>query len=66
MLRKALEAERKTSGFYGQMVSELPPEGQKLFERFLTIENGHLAIVQAEIDSLTGTGAWFDFLEVKL
>jgi hypothetical protein len=42
------------------------PEGQELFEHFVEIEDGHLAIVQAEIDSLTGTGAWFDVLEVRL
>jgi rubrerythrin len=66
VFRKALDAERKTSGFYRKMVAELPPEGQKLFERFVGIEDGHLAIVQAEIDSLTGTGAWFDVLEVNL
>ena len=66
MLGKALEAERKTSDFYRRMVAELPAEGQKLFERFVAIEDGHLAIVQAEMDSLTGTGAWFDIMEVKL
>ncbi len=41
MLGKALEAERKTSSFYKQMVAELPPEGQALFARFLEIEEGH-------------------------
>ena len=66
LLGKALEAERKTSSFYRKMVAELSTEGQKLFERFVSIEEGHLAIVQAELDSLTGTGAWFDVLEVKL
>ncbi len=66
MLGKALEAERKTSGFYRKMVSELPAEGRELFGNFVEIEDGHLAIVQAEIDALTGTGAWFDVLEIKL
>ncbi len=66
MLGMALEAERKTSSFYRKMVAELPVEGQKLFERFVEIEEGHLAIVQAEMDFITGTGAWFDVLEVKL
>jgi len=66
MLSKALEAERKTSTFYREMVGELPPEGKKLFEHFVEIEDGHLALVQAEMDSLTGNGAWFDVLEVKL
>jgi rubrerythrin len=66
MLTKALEAERKTSSFYRKMVAELPTQGQKLFEHFVDIEDGHLAIVQAEIDSLTGNGAWFDVLEIRL
>lgn len=66
LLRKALEAERQTSNFYKKMVAELPSEGQRLFERFVEIEEGHLDIVQAEIDSLTGTGAWFHALEVNL
>ncbi|MGB2987864.1 MAG: ferritin family protein [Phycisphaerae bacterium] len=66
MLGKALEAERKTSSFYRKMVAELSAEGQKLFQRFVEIEEGHVAIVQAEMDSVTGNGAWFDILEVKL
>ncbi|UCG32452.1 MAG: ferritin family protein [Phycisphaerales bacterium] len=66
MLGRALEAERKTSSFYRKMVVELPAEGQKLFERFVEIEEGHVAIVQAEMDSVAGTGAWFDVLEVRL
>ena len=66
MLGRALEAERKTSAFYRQMVAELSSEGQGLFRHFVEIEEGHVAIVQAEMDSLTGNGAWFDILEVKL
>ena len=66
MLGRALEAERKTSSFYRKMVAELPAEGQKLFQRFVEIEEGHVAIVQAEMDSVTGNGAWFDVLEVRL
>jgi len=66
MLRKALDAERKTSDFYRDLVNKLPPEGQALFSRFVDIEDGHLAIVQAEIDRLTGHGVWFDFQEFQL
>jgi len=66
LLRKALAAEHQTSTFYKKMVDELPPEGQKLFEPFIEIEDGHVTIVQAEMDSLNGTGAWFDVLEVDL
>jgi len=65
-LRQALEAEEETSGFYQRMVAELDPEGRELFERFVEIELGHKAIVQAEIDAVTGLGFWFDFQEFNL
>ena len=66
MLKKAFEVEKETGDFYKRMVSELPPEGKKLFSGFLAIEEGHLAIVQAEIDALSGMGFWFDFQEINL
>ncbi len=48
---------------YKQMVATLDAEGKSLFERFVEIEEGHLAIVQAEIDMVSGTGYWFDTAE---
>ena len=66
MLKKALEVEEETSNFYKKMVSELTAEGQELFMRFVEIEEGHKAIVQAEIDSVTGIGYWFDMPEFDL
>jgi rubrerythrin len=66
MLYNALEVEKETGDFYKQMVKELPEEGQKLFARFVEIEEGHLAIVQAEIDYINGPGYWFDFKEFDL
>ena len=65
-LRQALAAEEETSAFYLQMVRELPPEGQELFGRFLEIEDGHAAVVQAEIDSVNQMGFWFDLKEFDL
>jgi rubrerythrin len=66
MLKKALDLEIEATVFFKQMVDELDAEGQKLFERFVEIEQGHEAIVQAEIDALTGLGFWFDYAEFKL
>jgi rubrerythrin len=63
LLQKAVEAEQTTSGFYKKMVAELDAEGQRLFERFVEIEEGHLAIVRAEMDSVQGLGYWFDMPE---
>ena len=66
MLKKALQVEIETSEFYKRMVKELPEEGQQLFARFVEIEEGHRAIVQAEIDNLSGNGFWFDMREFDL
>jgi rubrerythrin len=66
LLHKALEAEVKTSNFYKEMVRTLDGEGQKLFKRFVEIEEGHEAIVQAEIDSVSQMGFWFDTPEFRL
>jgi rubrerythrin len=65
-LKGAFEVEKQTSAFYRQMVAELSGEGQELFSRFMEIEEGHVAIVQAEIDSVQGMGFWFDFMEFDL
>jgi rubrerythrin len=66
LLRKALAVEAETSGFYKEMVRALDGDGRRLFERFVEIEEGHQAIVQAEIDSVSGTGVWFDTKEFNL
>lgn len=66
LLRKALAVEEETSDFYRKMVDELPPEGKAFFQPFIAIEDGHVAVVQAEIDAVSGMGFWFDFQEFDL
>ena len=66
LLRRALEVEVAAGDFYRGVVRELPAEAQPLFQRFVEIEQGHLAIVQAEIDSVSGLGFWFDMREFDL
>jgi rubrerythrin len=66
LLRKALAAEVETSEFYQRMVNTLDGDGQRLFQRFVEIETGHQAIVQAEIDFISGSGFWFDTPEFSL
>ena len=66
MLSRALDVEVKTNDFYKKMVKELPKEGKQLFAHFVEIEEGHLAIVRAEIDYLSKTGYWFDFKEFDM
>ncbi|MFH0882334.1 MAG: ferritin family protein [bacterium] len=66
MLKKAEVVEMEVSEFYAQMVEELDAEAQQMFQRFLEIEKGHLAIVRAEIDALSGSGYFFDFAEFDM
>lgn len=66
MLKKAEEVERQTSEFYRSMVEEMEDDVRKMFEHFLEIEEGHLAIVRAEIDALSGTGYFFEFGEFNM
>lgn len=66
LLKVALELERTTSAFYQTLVDTLSGTHKQLFARFLEIEQGHLLIVQAEIDALAGHGHWFDFMEFDL
>jgi len=66
LLKKALAVEVETSGFYKRMVSEMTAQGQEMFQRFVEIEEGHQAIVQAEIDAVNGLGFWFDMPEFNL
>ena len=66
LLKKALEVEIKAGNFYKEMVSKLDGEGQELFKRFVEIEEGHEAIVRAEIDAVGNWGFWFDTPEFRL
>ena len=66
ILSRALQAEVDTSNFYEKMVNEMTDEGQKMFSRFLEIEENHFAAVQAELDYITNTGYWFDFKEFDM
>ena len=66
MLKQAFEAEKTTSGFYREMVATMKDEEQVMFQKFLEIEEGHVAIVQAELNAAMGFGAFFDFEEFNL
>jgi rubrerythrin len=65
-LKVALQHEKEADGFYHKLVLELPKADQALFSKFLEIEDGHLAIVQAQLDSVQGMGFWFDVAEFRL
>lgn len=65
MLRRALHMENEAGDFYKRMVKELPEEARPLFARFVEIEDGHTAVVQAELDYASGSGFMFDFRDFE-
>jgi rubrerythrin len=62
-LKAALRFEKEGGAFYHELVSELSRDDGRLFDRFLRIEDGHLALVQAQLEALQGRGFWFDVSE---
>jgi rubrerythrin len=63
----ALELEHRVTEFYRRLVGSVEdPDAGVLFQRFLEIEDGHTALVQAEIDHETHTGNFFDIREFTL
>jgi rubrerythrin len=61
-LHTALRHELEVSDFYRGLVQNVP-EGSSMFRRFLEIEDGHTAVVQAEIDIVQRSGFFYDFME---
>jgi rubrerythrin len=59
-LRTAVRYEKEADAFYHKLVSELPEEDRRLFDKFIGIEDRHLALVQAQLDAVQGRGFWFD------
>ncbi len=66
MLEKAVRVETETSDYYRGLVNTLKDESRAMFAQFLEIEEGHLALVQAELDAVQGNGFFFEFGEFNL
>jgi len=66
MLKDAWKLELEVSDHYKRLVAGLEGDAQKMFKRFLEIEDGHTAIVRAEMDALEKNGFWFDIAEFDL
>jgi len=66
LLERARQVEIETSDYYQRMVDALEADEREFFARFLEIEHGHLAIVDAELTAVKGLGYWFDMPEFDL
>jgi len=66
-LEEALEFEKKAVQFYTKQAEEAEGEKAKAFyQSLIEIEEGHVQIIQAELDSLMGAGIWLGFQEISL
>lgn len=66
LLQRAQKVEEETSAFYRSLVGQIEGDAGAMFARFLEIEDGHLALVSAELDTVLGLGFWFDVREFSL
>jgi uncharacterized protein (TIGR02284 family) len=66
-LKKALDLERNAMQFFEKAVAEAEsPEAREIFKQILEEEQGHYDLLQAEIDSINGSGFWFDVQEFQM
>ncbi len=65
-IKAALSLEQEATRFYKNLVAQLPEQDRPLFEGFLIGEDGHLALVQAQLNSVQGLGVYFDMMEFSL
>ncbi len=66
ILSRALKAEIDTSDFYRRMSAEMDGPAREMFARFLEIEEGHIDVVQAQLDYLSGSGFWLGLKEFDM
>ena len=66
-LEEALEFEKKAVAFYTERAQvETEEKAKAFYQSLVEIESGHVMIIQAEIDSLTGSGFWLGYQEISL
>ncbi|NLN63495.1 MAG: hypothetical protein GX146_11545 [Myxococcales bacterium] len=59
-LQRALQAEQRIFAFYQERAQQFTGEVKAMFAQFLEIEQGHVALVSAELSALDGDGFWFE------
>lgn len=66
MLKGAVELELSVSDHYAQLVKMLDGEAQKMFNRFQKIEENHLAIVKAIVETIERDNALLELPSGKI
>ena len=66
-LEEAMEFEKKAVQFYTKQAQEADGKKARAFyQSLIEIEESHVLIIQAELDSLMGAGIWLGFQEISL
>lgn len=66
-LNTALDLERKAAKFFREQADLVAdPEAKGMFIRLAEWEDAHFDIIQAELDSIQGTGFWFGIPEFQM
>jgi rubrerythrin len=65
-LESALELEVRARDFYAEQARSGAEAGRPVFGRLAEMEQAHVELVQAELDSITGSGFWFGLQEFSL
>jgi len=66
-LKTARKMEKNAIEYYENLYNQLEDQKlKKLVRRLIEMEEGHYNIIQMEIDSVTNTGFWFNFMEFNL
>jgi len=66
-LRQAMEIERKAIDFFNDVKSRATDETAKeIFDKIRQEEEFHHALLQAQYDSVTGSGFWLDTAEFRM
>lgn len=66
-LKRGMQAEQDSIALYSQAAAQAETDAEKaLFRSLVAVEQGHLAILQGEYDSINQTGFWMGFQEFSM
>jgi rubrerythrin len=65
-LNAALVLEVETSQFYKKACDNSTGQVKEILKKFYEIEQGHVELVQIQLDYASGNGYWFNFMEIDM
>lgn len=66
VLNAALVLEVETSQFYKKACDNSTGQVKEILKKFYEIEQGHVELVQIQLDHASGSGYWFNSMEIDM